>query len=27
MNNKFVISEIDANYLRTGITLTRSSRV
>ena len=27
VNNKFVISEIDADYLKTGITLTRSSRV
>ena len=27
LNNKFVISEIDADYLKTGITLTRMSRV
>jgi hypothetical protein len=27
MNNKFVIYEIDSDYLKTGITLTRSSRV
>lgn len=27
VNNKFVISEIDSNYLSTGITLTKASRV
>ena len=27
LNRKFVISEIDADYLATGITLTRASRV
>jgi hypothetical protein len=26
INNKFVISEIDANYLATGVTIARSSR-
>ena len=26
VNNKFVVSEIDADYLATGITLTKSSR-
>ena len=27
INRKFVISEIDADYLATGITLTKTSRV
>ena len=27
INNKFVISEIDADYLPTGITIARSSRL